>query len=176
MSIQRIERVEEVWKPIDGFSNYEVSNRGEIRSKDRKTLHKGSQRLINIKGKIMKQRWNKSCKCFFLDLINNESKRCTVYPHKEVAKAFCINVLPDELTMLIHLDNDPKNNDSTNLEWVSPSEHMAFQFKMGNKDNFKVWEVRKKKYKNGFKPETVFKGRPRKPNTRMNVAELEMSA
>ena len=64
--------------------------------------------------------------------------------------------------MVIHLDNNPKNNDSTNLDWVSPSDHMAFQFKVGNKDNFKVWKVRKKRYKNGFKSTTVFKGRPRK--------------
>ncbi|MEM8894855.1 MAG: hypothetical protein AAGC88_09775, partial [Bacteroidota bacterium] len=77
------------------------------------------------------------------------------------------------------IDNNPKNNDSANLEWVSPSEHMAFQFKMGNKDNYKVWKVRKKKYKNGFKPDTIFKGRPRKseeyPSPEMDVAKLEMA-
>lgn len=162
MSIQKIERIEEVWKPIDGFKNYEVSNKGQIRSKDRKTWHNGSQKHMKIKGKIMKQRWNKSCKCYFMDLINDEGKRKTVYPHKEVAKAFCINVLPEEFTMVIHLDNDPTNNDSTNLEWVNPSDHMSFQFQVGNKDNYKVWKVRKKKYKNGFRPDTVFKGRPRK--------------
>jgi hypothetical protein len=39
---------------------------------------------------------------------------------------------------------------------------MSFQFKVGNKDNHKVWKIRKKKYKNGFKPDTVFKGRPKK--------------
>ena len=151
MSIQKVERIEEIWKPIDGFDNYEISNQGEIRSRDRKSWHKGSKTYMKIKGKVMKQRWNKACKCYFLDLINKEGKRKTVYPHKEVAKAFCINVMPEELTMIIHLDNNPKNNNSTNLDWVSPSDHMAFQFKVGNKDNYKVWEVRKKKYKNGFK-------------------------
>lgn len=162
MSIQRIERIEEIWKPVDGYSHYEVSNKGRIRSKDRLSYHKGSKTMMKVKGKVMKQRWNKTCKCYFLDLLNDDGKRRTVYPHKEVAKAFCINVLPDEYTMIIHLDNNPKNNDSTNLEWVSPSEHMAFQFENGNKDNFKVWRIRKRRYKNGFKPETVFKGRPRK--------------
>ncbi|MEQ8530472.1 MAG: NUMOD4 domain-containing protein, partial [Imperialibacter sp.] len=113
MSIQRIERIEEVWKPIDEFSNYEVSNRGRIRSKDRETFHRGSQTMMKVKGKVMKQRWNKSCKCFFLDLLNDDGKRRTVYPHKEVAKAYCINVLPHEYNMIIHLDNNPRNNDST---------------------------------------------------------------
>ncbi len=162
MAIQKVEREEEVWKTIEGFDNYEVSNRGKIKSKDRKSWHKGSQTHMKIKGRVMKQRWNKTCKCYFLDLINNEGKRKTVYPHKEVAKAFCINVLPSEYTMIIHLDNNPRNNDSTNLDWVSPSDHMSFQFKVGNKDNFKVWKVRKKRYKNGFKETTVFKGRPKK--------------
>lgn len=162
MNIQRIERIDEVWKSLDDFSNYEVSNRGRIRSKDRETFHRGSKTMMKVKGKVMKQRWNKACKCYFLDLLDNNGKRRTVYPHKEVAKAFCINVLPELYTMIIHLDNNPRNNDSTNLEWVSPSDHMAFQFENGNKDNYKVWKIRKKKYRNGFKPETTFRGRPKK--------------
>ncbi|WP_109833217.1 NUMOD4 domain-containing protein [Reichenbachiella versicolor] len=155
MSLQRIEREKEVWKDIDGFSNYEVSNRGKIKRKDRKIKRKGSENLVTLKSKIMKQRWNKACKCFFLDLLDDEGKRKTVYPHKEVARAFCINVMPSEFTMIIHLDNNPKNNDSTNLEWVTSSDHMSFQFEVGNKDNYKVWKTRKKKYKNGFKPKPV---------------------
>lgn len=162
MTYQRIERMIEVWKTIDGFDNYEVSNSGKIRRKSRQTWHSGSHKNITLKERIMKQRWNKACKCYFLDLLNDKGKRKTVYPHREVARAFCINVLPEQNTMIVHLDNNAKNNDSSNLEWVSPSEHMAFQFEVGNKDNFKVWRTRKKKYKNGFKAETIFKGRPKK--------------
>lgn len=152
MAIQKIEHIIEVWKPLTDFNNYEISNNGNIRRKKREAWHSGAQKKIVLKGRIMKQRWNISCKCYFLDLIGNDGKRHTVYPHKEVAKAFCINVLPDLYTMIVHLDNNPKNNDSTNLEWVSPSEHMSFQFEVGNKDNFKVWRTRKQKYKNGFRP------------------------
>ncbi|MBU2915985.1 MULTISPECIES: NUMOD4 domain-containing protein [Reichenbachiella] len=162
MGYQRIERISEVWKTIEGFSNYEVSNQGSIRRKARKTWHGGSKKDIFLKEKIMRQRWNKSCKCYFLDLLNDENQRKTVYPHKEVAKAFCINILPEEYTMIVHLDNNPKNNDSTNLEWVSPSEHMSFQFEVGNKNNFEVWKTRKKRYKNGFKSQ---------PKANLKVAE-----
>ncbi|MFT7032413.1 MAG: hypothetical protein ACJA2S_000913 [Cyclobacteriaceae bacterium] len=151
MSLQKVERILEVWKPIEGFENYEVSNTGLIKRKARKIVSAKSKKELNLKEKVMKQRWNKNCKCFFLDLLNKKGIRKTIYPHKEVAKAFCINVLPEEFTMIIHLDNDPKNNNSTNLEWVTPSEHMSFQFQVGNKDNFKVWKTRKKKYQNGFK-------------------------
>ena len=154
MGMQRIEREEEIWKSIEGFSKYEISNKGQIRRKERQVKRADIKTLVKLKSKVMKQRWNKLCKCFFLDLLDDQGKRKTVYPHKEVAKAFCINVLPDTNSMIIHLDNNPKNNDSSNLEWVSSSEHMTFQFKVGNKDNFKVWKTRKKKYKNGFKPKS----------------------
>ena len=153
---------EEVWKSINGFSNYEVSNTGQIRSKDRKSWHSGSKTYMNIKGRVMKQRWNKLCKCYFMDLMDDGGKRRTVYPHKEVAIAFCDNADPKNNTMIIHNDNNPRNNDASNLQWVTASEHMLFQFKVGNKDNYEVWKVRKKRYKNGFKETTVFKGRGRK--------------
>ncbi len=162
MTSQKVIREEEVWKSINGFGNYEVSNTGKIRSKDRKSWHSGSKIYMSVKGRVMAQRWNKLCKCYFMDLIDNGGKRRTVYPHKEVALAFCINPDPDNNTMIIHSDNNPRNNDSTNLEWVTPSAHMLFQFKVGNKDNYEVWKVRKKRYKNGFKETTVFKGRGRK--------------
>lgn len=155
MSIQRIIREEEVWKELQGFNNYLISNTGKIKRKTREVEHKSTGRKTVLKERLMKQRWNKNCKCFFLDLLDNDGNRRTVYAHKEVAKAFCINVLPSENTMIVHLDNNPKNNDSTNLEWVTPSEHMTFQFEVGNKDNFKVWQTRKKKYKNGFRNAAV---------------------
>jgi hypothetical protein len=153
---------EEAWSPIAGFSNYDISNTGKIKSKTRQTWHKGSKTNMTIKGKMMKQRWNKLCKCYFLDLIDDEKKRKTVYPHKEVARAFNDNSDTENLSMIIHLDNNPRNNKAENLKWVTPSDHMKWQFEVGNKNNFKVWKTRKKRYKNGFKPETVLPGRPKK--------------
>ncbi|MDH5608176.1 MAG: NUMOD4 motif-containing HNH endonuclease [Cyclobacteriaceae bacterium] len=156
------QKPEEQWEPIPGFKNYQISNRGKIRSITRKVWHKGSNTHMNLKGKMMKQRWNKACKCYFLDLIDDEGKRRTVYPHKEVAKAFVPNDNASELKMIIHIDNNPRNNQADNLQWMTPSEHMKWQFDVGNKNNFKVWKTRKKLYKNGFKPTTVLPGRPKK--------------
>ncbi|MFT4738174.1 MAG: hypothetical protein ACI8QD_002456 [Cyclobacteriaceae bacterium] len=153
---------EQQWEPIPGFKNYLVSNKGKIRSVTRKVWHKGSKTNMTLKGKLMKQRWNKTCKCFFLDLIDDEGKRRTVYPHKEVAKAFVPNKDRADYTMIIHEDNNPRNNHSENLKWLTASEHMKWQFEVGNKNNFKVWKTRKKLYKNGFKPDTVLPGRPKK--------------
>ena len=117
---------------------------------------------MTLKGKLMKQRWNKTCKCYFLDLIDDEGKRRTVYPHKEVAKAFVKNDDADNFTMIIHKDNNPRNNHVENLQWMTASAHMKWQFEVGNKNNYKVWKTRKKLYKNGFKEDTVLPGRPRK--------------
>ncbi|MEQ8580114.1 MAG: NUMOD4 domain-containing protein [Balneola sp.] len=156
------EEQEEIWKDIDGFSNYQISNRGRIRSKTRKVLHTGSKVHMNLKGKLLKQRWNSPCKCYFLDLLDDHKRRRTVYPHKQTAIAFVENPNPSELTKIIHLDNNPRNNRADNLKWVTSSDHMKWQFEVGNKNNFKMWKTRKKRYKNGFKPGTVLPGRPRK--------------
>ena len=141
----------ETWKALEGFNHYEVSSQGEIRSTERQIFHKGVKKMITLKSKVLKQRWNKACKCYFLDLVDSNGARKTVYPHREVAKAFCQNDDEASKTMVIHLDNNPENNQAHNLQWVTPSDHMSFQFKMGNKDNKKVWQVRKKRYGNGFK-------------------------
>ena len=151
----------EEWESIEGFSNYEISSKGKVRSKTRKVWHKGSQVDMKIHGKMMRQRWNKVCKCYFLDLIDDDKKRRTIYPHKETAKAFLVKD-DDEKTMIVHRDNNPRNNSADNLQWMTRSEHMKWQFEVGNKNNFKVWKTRKKRYKNGFKPDTVLPGRPKK--------------
>lgn len=152
---------DEKWEGLPDFPNYEISSKGRIRSKTRKVWHKGSGVHMKLRGKLMRQRWNKICKCYFLDLINEEGKRKTVYPHRETAKHFVPNE-DDKKTMVIHIDNNPRNNDASNLKWMTRSEHMKWQFEVGNKDNKKVWKTRKKKYTNGFKPDTVLPGRPKK--------------
>ena len=157
---------DEEWKEIEGFSSYEISNKGNIRSKTRKTFHNGSKVYMEIKGKLMKQRWNKPSKCYFLDLLDDEKRRKTVYPHKEIAHAFVDNPDPEMLTRIIHIDNNPRNNQADNLKWVTPSEHMKWQFEVGNKNNYKMWKTRKKRYENGFKPGTVLPGRPKKEKSK----------
>ncbi|MBC6409982.1 MAG: HNH endonuclease [Ekhidna sp.] len=114
---------ETAWAPTVGFSNYEISNKGKIRSKARSVWHKGSKTHMKLQGKLMKQRWNKICKCYFLDLVNDEGERRTIYSHKETAKAF-VPKNRKEFTMIIHKDNNPRNNYFENLEWKTKSGHM----------------------------------------------------
>ena len=151
----------EKWGQIPNFKFYLISNKGKIISIARKVRHSGSKTEMTLKSKTMRQRWNKKCKCYFLDLMDDDKKRRTIYPHKEVAKLYVPN--DDETkSMIIHKDNNSRNNTEENLLWVTPSQHMSWQFEMGNKNNFKVWKTRKKLYANGFKETKVLPGRPKK--------------
>ena len=149
VNTKKITLIEEVYKDIQGFNKYEISNKGKIRKKPTTDKLGRRGRGNNME---MKQRIHPKENFFFLDLINDQGKRVTVYPHKEVAKTFCINVLPTGRPIVIHIDGNTLNNDSSNLEWASYSEAIKLQFKQGKKNNYKVWEKRKSLYKNGFKP------------------------
>jgi len=157
----KVSKSKEKWGQIPNFKNYLISNQGKIKSIARKVWHSGSKTEMRLKSKIMCQRWNKKCKCYFLDLMSDDKKRRTIYPHKEVAKLYVPN--DDETKiMIVHKDNNPRNNKAENLLWMTASQHMRWQFEMGNKNNFKVWKTRKKLYANGFKETTVLPGRPKK--------------
>ncbi|MCG8477392.1 MAG: NUMOD4 motif-containing HNH endonuclease [Cytophagales bacterium] len=148
-TLRKVTLEEEIFKTIEGFSRYEISNKGKIRKRPTKDPLGRRGRGRNME---MKQRIHPKENFYFLDLIDDNGKRRTVYPHKEVAKAYCINVVPEERGVVVHLDGNTLNNSSDNLDWASYSEAIKLQFKHGKKDNFKVWEKRKKLYQNGFKP------------------------
>ena len=156
MSMQRIEPVKEFFKTIRGFSRYEVSNLGRIRRKKYRYYHKANKCWIDMPEMIMKQRLHPEG-FYFIDVKDDEGKRRTLYIHKAVAMEWCINLIPEKKTIVVHLDGDTKNNNSINLEWADPSEAMKLQFKLGKKDNFKVWKKRKKLYGNGYKTRKAVK-------------------
>ncbi len=137
--IQKIEIDDAYYKRMPAYPNYEINRYGEIR-----------RFKSPFKGRIMKQRLHPD-KFYFLDLIDKDKKRRTVYPHKEVAKAWNINIDAEHKTVVVHKDGNTLNNHSDNLEWMTPSEAIKLQFKHKKKDNYKVWETRKKRYGNGFK-------------------------
>ena len=86
----------EVWKKINGFENYEVSNLGRVRSK-RRVL----KPFLNSKGY---QRVN---------LGAHNAK----FIHRLVAEAFVDN--PNGYPIINHRDEDKTNNRAENLEWCT---------------------------------------------------------
>ena len=135
----------EEWKTIPGFSDYEVSNTGKIRSKQRVKKYK-SGRVLKFKAKEKKQRPHPRNNFMMTDLVDDKGKRKTVYPHKAVAMAFIENKHPRKNKVVMHIDGDLKNNSVTNLKWATYSESIRAGFESGKRDNSDLWEKRRAKY------------------------------
>ena len=100
---------EEIWKPVKGFDDYFISNKGRVKS----TKHK--------KPKIRKHSVsNYSTKYPCVVLSKNNKPKC-LFVHKLVAQAFIPNT--ENKPNVNHIDGDKKNNNVNNLEWVTPKEN-----------------------------------------------------
>ena len=96
------DNISEKWKQIQGYEKYYVSNKGRVYS--------------TVSRKFLKQR---PIPHGYLR-VNLPSKKRSgkdVYVHRLVAEAFCIH--PCGCDVVNHIDNNPKNNDASNLEWVT---------------------------------------------------------
>lgn len=96
----------EIWKTINDFPNYEVSNLGRVRNKNTK--------------KLLCARIGREGLYYSVYLINN-SKENTQRVHRLVAKAFIPN--PENKPMVNHIDGNKLNNNVNNLEWVTAKEN-----------------------------------------------------
>lgn len=99
--------MEEVWKPITNFEDrYEVSNLGNVRS----LKYRNSPRVellvatVSVKGRK------------YVDLYRR-GKRVRKQVHTLVATEFIPN--PHNLKEINHKDENPLNNQATNLEWCT---------------------------------------------------------
>lgn len=98
----------EEWRPIAGFPNYQVSNRG---------------RVMNLmRGKVLKNRINGHGYEHVALCKNGKQKNYTV--HRLVAQAFIPNT--DNLPQINHIDECKTNNDVSNLEWCTPSQNQRY--------------------------------------------------
>jgi hypothetical protein len=97
---------EEIWKTIEDYPNYDVSNFGNIRN--------------NKTSKLLKLQKNYSgyLKITLVSSNKKGSKNCIV--HRLVAKAFIPNF--DNKPTVNHIDKNRMNNIVSNLEWATMSE------------------------------------------------------
>ena len=147
----------EVWKQISGFSDYEVSSLGNIKSIERVKKFKNGRR-VHFDSKNKSLRTHPGNGFLMTDLIDDSSKRKTLYPHKLVAKAFIKNDKPRKNKVVIHLDGNLQNNQVENLKWASFSESIKIGFQTGKRDNSQLWIKRRIKY--GPKGGNSSMGRP----------------
>lgn len=102
----------EVLKDIEGFEGlYQVSNKGRVYSKSGKGRFLKSWGVSGGKDKYQ------------VVGLQKDKKKNDKMIHRLVGFAFVQNDDPKNKTEIHHIDNNPKNNNSENLLWVSPKEH-----------------------------------------------------
>lgn len=113
---------EEVWKPIDGFPGYEVSNLGRVRS-----FH-NNRYGVKDDFRILKASLDKTTGYLKVSLWKN-NKGTTKPIHKLVADSFLPKCGPK--TDVNHIDGNKLNNRVSNLEFVTRSENMKHAYSIG---------------------------------------------
>lgn len=108
--------MEEIWKDIYGFPNYQVSNLGRIKNKKGKTLSQA-----NVTNGYL-----------IVNLCKN-GKSSNKFVHRLVAMAFISNV--ENKPTVNHIDGNKHNNRVENLEWCTNKEQTAHALKIGLIDN-----------------------------------------
>lgn len=118
--------MEEEWKDIKGNQEiYEISNLGNIKTKDRI-----GARGYRVRGHILMQRVNSNgyLRCD----MNISGKTKSYLTHRLVAKLFIPN--PENKPEVNHKDGDKYNNSVKNLEWCTRSENERHAWKTGLKN------------------------------------------
>lgn len=111
----------EVWKDIDDYEGlYQVSNMGRVRSLDR--IVKNHYSFKQVKGRILKQTSTKLNYKRVTFSINQKQKSFLV--HRLIAKAFIPN--PHNCPIINHKDENPANNNISNLEWCTHTYNMNY--------------------------------------------------
>jgi hypothetical protein len=104
----------EIWKSLDGFSNYQISNTGLV--KNIKTNRK-VQGIFDANYQMV-------------ILLNDQGIRKNLRVHRLVAELFCNKDDPKK-NIVNHIDGDSKNNHYSNLEWTTNRENTRHASKLG---------------------------------------------
>ena len=110
----------EIWKPIEGFDKYYISNYGRVKSYKR---HYAKLLKVEI-----------TTRGYCRVDLNNNGQRFHKLVHRLVAKAFIENNDPSVKTTVDHIDGNKKNNRADNLQWLSLSDNVKAYYNRENKN------------------------------------------
>ena len=118
---------DEEWKTIKEYPNYEISSKGNIRTKEYYDA-KNHKR----KSKILSKQIN-NVGYEYVILSNDVDKHKTLTVHRLMAKTF-LNDYDDEL-QVNHINGSKTDNRIENLEMVTASENIKKRYEIGNDGN-----------------------------------------
>ena len=117
----------EIWKDIEGYEGfYQVSNYGRIKSLERKVFNGFGYRTI--RERVLKT----GISSHGYSIVNLGYKKSKTV-HRLVAKHHLDN--PKNYDVVCHKDNDPTNNNISNLYWGTQSMNMQQCSREGRSKN-----------------------------------------
>lgn len=113
----------EIWKPIEGYEGiYSVSNYGRVKRLQRTMYNSGTKGgIYTIREKILTPRVNTKRHGYCEISLHKNGKEKRFKIHRLVAIAFIPN--PQHLPEVHHKDGNKKNNNVSNLEWVTSKQN-----------------------------------------------------
>lgn len=115
----------EIWKSINGFTGYSVSNKGRIRSEGRMV----SNGTGYHKSKPIILKPNVLAKGYFQVTLNSEVDKKSFQVHRLVALAFIPN--PKAYNQINHINGIKADNRIENLEWCNNSMNQIHAYRIG---------------------------------------------
>lgn len=134
--------MQELWKDIKGFENYQISNFGRIKSKER-MVENATRKYLKpekiIKTHVMKVGY------LAVVLRDKQQKNHLLKIHRLVAEAFIPN--PYNFPQVNHIDGNKANTRVDNLEWCTPSQNTRHAIENGlrrkctNKNTQRIYQI-----------------------------------
>lgn len=121
--------MEEIWKIIEGYENYSISNLGRIKKGDIKVINEN--REVSYKPVLLNPSTN-AHGYKKVSIRDNEGNRKTHLIHRLVAIAFIPN--PNNYKIINHKNEIKKDNRVDNLEWCTTNYNIAYS-KTDDKSN-----------------------------------------
>lgn len=121
-----MEDTTEIWKIISENNHYEISSFGRIRS----TFPPANPKRKDRPGRGTKYRKIRLTKQGYPHISIRVDQKLTILRlHRLVAEAFIPN--PENKPYVNHIDGNKKNNNVSNLEWVTPKENSEHAQRLG---------------------------------------------
>lgn len=118
-----------IWREVPGWSRYEVSDAGLVRSRDMVVGAKAGKTAVR-KGRILAAA--RASNGYWVVTLTDSKRRRQAMVHRLVALAFH-GEPPHAGAHVLHGDGDKNNNASSNLRWGTPADNHADTEKHGRR-------------------------------------------